>query len=251
MVTLLVGCLGAFMAALVQGCAGFGMGMISVTSLMLVLPPTQAVPVTLLLSTVNTGVAAYHARRFIDKRLVATLSAAAALGMSLGMVALHLVPVPVYRLCVGAVVFSFAVALLSGWRKPLPWRPAVFIPVGALSGFMGGSSAMSGPPVVLFLANQALPRDSFRASLLAYFFMMGWIFYALNFAGSLLIESKGLFSLEVFRYSAVFLLPMLAGTVFGMRLAPRVPEELFRRIAIGIVAAMGILLLVTGMRGLL
>lgn len=250
MITLIVGCTGTLLAALVQGCAGFGMGMISVSSLMLVLPPAEAVPVTLLLSTVNTGLAAYCARGFIDKRLVATLSAAAAVGMAFGMVALHVVPVPVYRFSVGTVVFLFALVLLSGWRKPMPWRPAVFFPVGMLSGFMGGSSAMSGPPVVLFLANQTMRRDNFRASLLAYFFMLGWIFYALNFAGGLLFGSQGLFSAQVFKYAAVFLLPMLGGTLLGMRLAPHVPDELFRNIAIGIVAVMGLLLLVTGIRGL-
>lgn len=243
MTVLLIGAVAALVSGFVQGCTGFGMGLIAASALMLFLQPVEAVPIVLLMSTVNTSVAAVQARQHIRFGLVAPIALGALIGMPLGIYALKSLDADLFKVFVGGFVLCFALLLLSGWRKALPDRFHVLAPLGVVSGFLGGSTSMSGPPIILFLANQQTPKDIFRASLLAYFF-------TLNCLALVVFRFSGLLSGQAFRYAALFMIPMLLGTFAGMRLVRHVPEALFRKIAIFIVAIMGVTLLAAGIQAL-
>ena len=238
-----VGIIVAFASGLVQGCTGFGMGLIASSSLMLFLPPREVIPIVLLMSTVNTALAVWPSRRHVSIRLLTPVTIGALAGLPLGVFALKAADPGLFKVCVGAFVTLFAIALLTGWKKPLPERLPILLPLGAVSGFLGSSTSMAGPPIILFLANQRTPKDVFRASLLAYFFILNCILLVVY-------PLTGLLTLTAVCRGAVLMPALLIGTFAGIRLSRHIPEQAFSRIAMAIVLIMGLMLLATGLRSL-
>ena len=220
----------------VQGCTGFGMALVAAPCLMLFMPPTAAVPTVIILSLVNTSVVAFEARRHIRLGLVGPLAAGGVIGVQLGIWALEAIHAPTLTLFVGAFVTLFAMALLAGWRRPLRDPKWALVPVGMAGGILGGSTSMGGPPLILFLANQDTPKDAFRGNIVLYFFITNCIAIAT-------LAAKGLLDWSVGERSLVCLPGMLLGTFAGVKLARRVPEELFRKIVMSGVGIMGLVLL--------
>lgn len=236
-----IGLVVAFASGIIQGCTGFGLGLVAAPPLMIVLPPVAVVPVVLMMSTVNTAVAAFHARRQINPRIVIPLALGAAIGLPVGIYTLKQMDAGLFKVLVGILVLFFAAAMLAGWRRPFQNERRALLPVGLMSGFLGGSTSMGGPPVILFLANQQTPKEIFRASLLCFFF-------AGNCLALTLLYFNGLMTWDVVRHAAILLPGLLVGTGLGMASSHRIPELVFHRLAMILVACMGALLFFTSLR---
>ena len=227
-------------AGCIMGCVGFGFALVASPCLMLILPPGTVVPLIILLSSPNLLLVVFQARRHIRPRLVASLALGGILGLPAGIAALRLLDPTLLKLFVSAIVVLVALALLSGWRRPVKNLTRALFPVGLLSGFLGGSTAMGGPPAVLFLANQETPKEVFRANLVCYFL-------ALNLVACLMFFAQGLLTRAIAGRALLFYPFVLAGTCLGIRISQHVPEKLFRTIVIGAVAALGITLLIVNL----
>jgi len=239
----LFGAVVAFVAGMVQGCAGFGLGMTSAPCLMLITTPAVAVPTILSLSLVNSLVVTLHARRHLLWRLVGPLALGSILGAPLGIYALRVLDPNLLKCCVAVLILLFAAALLAGWSRPLRRPHRALLPLGFFSGILGGSTSMSGPPVILFLTNQDTPKDVFRANLITYFFIEGVFTLIIYLAW-------GMYTLDVARFAVALVPAMLLGTVAGIHLSSRVPEQTFRRVVLVGITLMGVLLLITSLRAL-
>ena len=231
------------LAGLVQGCTGFGLALMAAPCLMLVLPPTAAVPTLVLLSTLGTFLLTLHAWRHVRLGLVAPLAAGGIAGFPLGIYALKAMDPALLKVFVGAFVVLFSLALLAGWSRPLRNVKGALFPVGLAGGFLGGSTSMGGPPVILFLTNQNMPKDVFRGNIVCYFFTV-------NCFGIAMFLASGLLTWRVAQYAGAFVPTMLVGTYLGVRLSQRLPEARFRRLAMTATATMGAVLLVSSIRAL-
>src|SRR5690606_21195561 len=94
-----------------------------------------------------------------------------------------------------------------------------------LSGVLNGSISVSGPPLVLFLANQGKDVDVFRSNLVVYGFFLN-VFTLGMFA------YQGFLNQEVISITLVACIAMALGTGLGMLLAKRVNQEMFKKIVI-------------------
>lgn len=236
---IVIGSLAAFTAGLAQSCLGFGMALIMAPCIMLVIEPIAVVPTILLMSAVNTFLVAARSRRLVKWRLLLPLTTGGLIGFTLGLRALIMLDPDRARLFIGILVLAFTVVLWSGWHKPLPEKAWMLLPVGLISGFTGGATSISGPPVVLFLANQNTPRDIFRANLVSYFFI-------LNCYGIVRLLNNGLINGTVATY-ALFMFPAtLAGTLTGLHFGKRIPENTFKRAVFVVLLIMGALLVYHG-----
>ena len=244
MTELLAGASIMLVAGIVQGCTGFGLALVAAPCLFLVMDARSVVPALILCSTLNTVIVIFEARRHILPRLVLFLILGGVVGSPIGVHALKVVDDVHIKVAVGVVVVLVAVALLKGWRMPLGEGPATKFSVGVLSGILGGSTAMSGPPIVFFLANNGTPKDVFRANLACYFllldlFTIGVFFY------------RDMLTWHIAAQAASFVPTLVVGTLLGVLLSRRVPEGPFRRTVMILVAMTGLLLLVTNVRALL
>ncbi|QVL36073.1 sulfite exporter TauE/SafE family protein [Aminirod propionatiphilus] len=227
-----------FFGSLLQGCSGFGFSLFAVPLLLPFFPRHVVVPLLVLLSLAMNGLLFGESRRHATGATVLGLLLGGVSGLPLGMAALALLPASLFRLVAGLFVTGSALALSFGFRRPLtPGRGTLF-GVGLLSGILNGSLSMSGPPVILFLANQEVGKEAFRATLAAYFL-------SLNVVTSLLFLLRGLFDGPLLLLAAASLPALLAGTWLGLRLARRLPERVFRAVALGLLLLMGMSLVVT------
>lgn len=233
-----------FLAGLAQGCTGFGLGMIAAPSLMTLLPPAAVVPVVVSLSIINSGVVTWHGRKSLAPSLVGPLILFGLVGLPIGIHALHVADARYIRLLAGCVVSGFVTAQALGWRRPIRNQMLGLPPVALLGGFLGGSTAMAGPPIILFLSNQSVPKDAFRANIIC-FFWVNSIMAAAIFAW------RGMYTMQVLRYAMLLLPALLAGTYAGVRLSKHVTETQFRLVVLLGAGTMGAVLIVTSVRSIL
>ncbi len=224
-----------FLGGIVQGSMGFGMALVVAPPLLLILPATTIVPAMSMASVINSAIAAWSLRRHIDHVTLWPLVAGGLVGIPAGVYLLTTLDGPIFKTGVGLLMIVLAGVLLSGRRVQLRNPRAALFPVGAASGFLGGSISIGGPPIVLFLTNLGLPRDTFRANLLAYFAITS-VFGVVGFAVS------GVLTRDVAWFSAGVIPVVFLGTQLGLVLATRINHALFERITLVAVAAMGFVL---------
>ena len=233
-----------FLASGLQGLTGFGYSLFSLPLLVLFMPASSAVPVLSVTSLFLNFMVYHRARGEVSLVRLLPLMLAGVAGLPVGVWLLRSAEESVLKLIIGGVVVFSSVMLITGLRVRLRREKLAMVPVGLLSGVLNGSTTMSGPPVILFMANQGHGKHSFRGGLAAYFLLLNLAAVPAFIAGGVLTGPVALNTAKLFP-------AVLAGTLLGIRLADSVKEKVFRKIVLFVLAALGILSIVTGIGGLL
>jgi uncharacterized membrane protein YfcA len=222
-----------FAAALVQGVTGFGFVIVAAPVLTIYLEPTLVVPVMLLVSVFLNAAIMAHGYRWMNLRRVWALIIAGAAFTPVGAALLIGLDAAIIRVLVGVVVGATAIAMLFGLRRSASRELLVSVPVGAVSGVLGGAAGLSGAPVVLFFTNQSVdPRES-RANIVFYF-------QVLNVVALPSFAVGGILTREVFTLALEVLPGAVAGVAGGIWLSSRISVALFSRISLVIVMLAGV-----------
>jgi uncharacterized membrane protein YfcA len=221
---------GVAAGGLAQSVTGLGFSLVAAPGLIALLGPSDGVAVVVLLGTLASVLPLFGQWRSVRTRdggtlLVPTLLATPVVGM----------------LVAGADTASLAVAagvaVLAGvvalWRG-LSWPRIVSIPgaigTGVASAVLNVIGGVGGPPVGLYAANAGWPPDQARGTLQAFFLVQGVVTVAV---------------IGVAWPSPAMVIALVAGTLAGMWIAPRMPADRARA-AVLAVAAFGGLGLVLG-----
>jgi hypothetical protein len=211
-----------FVAAAVRGYSGFGASALIVTSLTLVLPPAEVVPISLLLEIAASLGLLVQVWKDVPWRSMAWLLAGAALGMPAGFALLAALPADVMRVVISILVL-LACALI--WRgaqaSSRPSGPAIF-GTGIVSGIANGIAAVGGLPVVLFFLYSAAAIAISRATLIVYLMIA-------DIYGTGVAWMNGLVNEEVLLRTALFCIPLFLGVWLGNRHFLATSPESFRR----------------------
>ncbi|MEO1090885.1 MAG: sulfite exporter TauE/SafE family protein [Pseudomonadota bacterium] len=231
---------GALLAGIVRGFSGFGAAMILVPILAATHGPQLAVPVLLLVDMGPTMPLAWRARRHCAWREVLPLATGFLVAMPFGvLVLLAADPVTLTR-TMAILVIVVAAAMALGLRRTRPPGLPATLAVGASAGLLSGSTGIGGPPVVLFwLSGQdAAPRT--RANVMVYFALSGVI-------GLVALTTAGLITPEVVAFSLALMVPYGGGLWLGAASFGRTDDATYRRLALGLIAAVGLTILVTSL----
>jgi hypothetical protein len=150
--------------AAVQGSVGFGLSLVAVPLLALIEPRLLPGPL-LCVAIVLTLLLSHRERHSIDFHGVTWGIAGRVPGAVVGAVALEVVPQQQLSLMFGGlVILAVLISLL-----PLRIRPTAprLLGAGLLSGFMGTTAAVGGPPIALLL--QHSPGPQLRGTLSGFF----------------------------------------------------------------------------------
>lgn len=237
----IVGSIAALIAGAAQSSIGFGLSMIMAPCIMLVLPPLTVVPTILLVDVLNCVLVTIRYRRHVHIHMVIPLAIGGIIGFAAGIQVLTRVDQNIMRLLVGGLVLTFTAVLWSGWRKPVREMPWITLPIGMASGFAGGTTTMSGPPIVLFMANQGHAPDLSRANMIAYFALI-------EIYGIANLWWAGALNREVVTNAAILIPAMLLGTALGFLLGPRIPEKTFKNLIFLLLFIIGTVLIITSLR---
>jgi uncharacterized membrane protein YfcA len=231
------------LASLIQGMTGAGYVILGLPLLALVYDPKMLVPVMTIHSAFLGLAILVQSRQHAEWWRVWRLLIGGVIGLPIGVYLLSVIDVDILRLTMGVIIISFALLLMgtAGWK--VRHERVAHLSVGAASGVLNGLIAMSGPPIVLFLTNQAVDKGRLRASMTLFFFLQ-------NLVTIPLFISKGLLGLPELRLSA-YLFPALAiGTLLGLYLHRHIPEAIFRRVLLWIMLVAGGLALSAGLKAI-
>src|SRR5882724_8341402 len=211
-----------FGAAVVRGYSGFGFSLLAVTSLSLLLPPTEIVPSIFIMEVAASLHLLPSVWRDIHWRALLWLAVGCLVGTPFGLYALAHVPAAPMTLALAVFVLVAAILLARGYAlKSLP-GPAVTFATGTASGLFNGSFGIGGPPVILFLFSSPAGAAAGRASVIAYFLGTDSIGLAFQAQADLMTWAT------LWRF-LTFLPPLLAGVWLGARGFKHANPESFRR----------------------
>ncbi len=218
----------------VKGYSGFGASMFWVGTLSLVMPPQRVIPMVLLWEVASSLQLLPEVWRKIEWRSLGWLFLGACIATPVGAYLLASLPADTIRLGIGMIVFMGSYLIWCGvaW-KGLP-GPSVSVGVGSAFGLLNGGTALGGPPVVLFYLATPVGAATSRASIVAFFL-------ATDAFAALSQVVTGVLTLDTF-YAAALLLPLvLLGTWLGARRFARAEPTSFKRFALIVLMALGIL----------
>lgn len=209
-------------AALCQSLTGFGFALVMVPLLSLAWDVKSAVVTSTVLGTVVLLPLLFEARRHVRLGTAAALVAGSLAGVPAGILLLDWIDPEALKILVGVTVVAASV-LVYRVRDVRATRAGVIpaVAAGAVSGILGGSTSMSGPPAVLYLLGTEKDVEAFRGTILAFFLPMSLV----TIAGLAVV---GRVTPDVVRTSVIALPALVVGLVIGAWLRYRVREELFR-----------------------
>lgn len=231
-------------AGIAYGLAGFGFVMVSVPPLLLLFPPQTAVTTGILLSMLTGWMILPGAWRETRFGTVLALLPGALLGIGLGIAVLRVLDAEAVKLLTSLVVTVFAGAMILGWTpRGMGSRLAPGV-AGALSGALGVTTGMNGPPVVLLFVARGYAVQAFRASLVAYFLIVNVV----AISARVWVGETNWPDIQ----TALLLLPAaVVGTTLGRTLVHRVPHAAFRRFVLLLVLVAGLVGVVSAARSVL
>ena len=222
-----------FVGALVRGYTGFGSSMVWVSSLALVLPPAEVVPVILMLEVLASLHLLPKAWSAVQWSTVWPIMAAAWAATPAGIWLLTRVPATLMQAAISGVVLATSVLLWRGYALSRTPGMAATVTTGIVSGVLTGSTSAGGPPVVLFYLSTPAAVGVQRASLIAYFL-------GSDAVGAGAAALAGLVTADSFLRVGLLLPAMILGTALGNRRFLHTTPEAFRRAALALLLALGI-----------
>ncbi|KAB3526359.1 sulfite exporter TauE/SafE family protein [Alkaliphilus serpentinus] len=229
-----------FTASTIQGITSFGFSLVALPLLGMLLPLKVVVPVLILFSLLLNCTILYHIRKSINLKQILILTIAGIISTPFGAYILMAAEESTLKIVIGVIIVISALLNLYGFRVKVKNEKVAFFPVGIMSGLLNGSVSLGGPPVVLFLSNQDVDKQRFRANLTTYFLILNVVTIPTYFF-------SGLITSEVLRYSSYLLPGLIIGTFTGITLGNRVNESLFKKLTLTLILAMGILSIASGL----
>jgi uncharacterized membrane protein YfcA len=223
----------AILAGAVRGFSGFGSALILSPSLAALYGPAVAVPVALLLEFGLAGPFVPPALKVIDRARTGLLCVAAAVTVPVGAYLLSVVDERTLRWAICGLVFVAVAILAFGWRYHGRPHAAATAATGALSGLLGGSTGLTGPPVLFYELSGSAPIATMRASFIVFF---SWV----DLIALVSFAITGTLAARTFLIAVALLVPYLAAAGVGAKLFGRASETFYRRLAVVILALVAI-----------
>ncbi|MEC8050328.1 MAG: sulfite exporter TauE/SafE family protein [Myxococcota bacterium] len=222
------------LAALVQGCLGFGAGLLSMAILSLVWEVRDATVIMAPVGWLMVASLVVKLRKDTTPRALIPIFTAIPIGVFGGIYALDVLPGVLLKSLLGLTLLAFVGhSLRKTTSRPHRDSQRFATAAGALSGFTGAALSAAGPPVLIYATVAGWEKDRFRANLQAIFFVVSTISVIGLTVGDFFSESSILLSLK--------LIPgVLAGAMIGTKISAKIPQEDFRKIVFAALATMGL-----------
>ncbi|MCK5759151.1 MAG: sulfite exporter TauE/SafE family protein, partial [Clostridiales bacterium] len=194
-----------FIAATVQGIAGFGRALIAAPLIALFTPADETVVIMIMLGVVGALIMIIKTYRHLHIRRMLPMVAFGILGIIAGVQILSVIPVKELKIVMGVFIILSAVILATGFRIKIKNEKLAYSVAGFIGGLTNGAISFGGPPTVLFLQNQNEEKNVFRANLSFFFLIIG-------FVGSFYLFLNGMISGNLVAQAGILAIPTVLGT---------------------------------------
>lgn len=218
----------AFLAAACYAVTGFGFALVMTPLLTLAWEVKPAVATSVVLSTVALVPLLVEARAHVPLSRASFLVLGSFAGIPLGVAILEALDAAALQVVVASTVIAASLLLyLAPQGETAKDSLQGQLSVGFVSGVVGGSTSMGGPPIVLYLLGRERDVKAFRATLLA-FFLPGSV---LQIA---LLAVVGRITADVLVLFAAALPSVAFGLLAGAVLRRHIEPERFRALVVGL-----------------
>ncbi|QNO14675.1 sulfite exporter TauE/SafE family protein [Alkalicella caledoniensis] len=235
----LIGAIIIFFSSMTQGIASFGFSLLALPLLGLFLPLRIIVPVLIIYSFILNSIILYNIRQHINLKRIYIVAIFGIIATPFGAHLLKIMDENTLKIIIGVIITISTLANFLGYKFKVKNEKLSYMPIGLVSGLLNGSVSLAGPPLVLFLSNQGVEKQIFRANLTLYFWILNVITIPTYFF-------SGLITQEVVNYSAYLFPGLIVGTLLGIGVGNKVDELLFKKLAMSLIMAMGLLSIVSG-----
>lgn len=229
---------GAFAGGFVSGLTGFGTGIAALAFWLHAVPPVVAAPLVVICSVVaqlQTLPAIWHA---VERRLVVPFILPGLVGVPAGAALLPLVPLPAFKVMVGALLLLYC-GFMMVYRRDggLAFGGrAADAAIGFFGGVLGGLAGLSGVLPTVWARLRGWRKDRQRAVFQTFNLTI------LSFA-AVSQFAAGILTLETGRLVLVALPGTLVGAWLGRRVYGRVGDSGFNRLVLAVLMASGVTLI--------
>jgi uncharacterized membrane protein YfcA len=216
-------------AGLVRGFTGFGTALIFMPVATVFLPVPVAITLVTLSGIATWPIIVPRAARAADRGEVLLLAGAAIVAAPLGVWLLTRADGTALRWLVAGAASLTLAALVSGWR----YRGRVSWPglgaIGATAGVLGGTTGLTGPPVILFYLAGPHGAATVRANTILFLAVLD-----IGIVANLL--ARGLVGWPALWLALLLAVPYGIGIAGGQGLFHPGRERAYRRLAYGVIA---------------
>lgn len=231
-------CLALFLCAFIQVTTGFGFQILAMPLLTLLIGLDQAAPLVAAAGIVVALSNVLRLHRHVNTHELVRLGLAGLVGLPIGFWAAAHVPAHAVRVGLGALVAAYALYALIQPHNSRVLSPRWAYPVGAVAGLLGAAYNVPGPPLIVYGTLRDWTRDTFRATLQAFFLFNG----VLVVTGH---ATLGHFTPEVLRLVALVLPVLIAGNLCGAAADRHIDARQFALAVKGLMLVLGLSLVLS------
>lgn len=222
-----------FAAAVLRGLTGFGFALAAVPMLGILMPPAQAVPLSMCIVAAGGVFGARRAMTACHWPSILRIALAAAAGTPAGAFLLKHISPEAARIAIAFFTLAAVIGVARAGAADAPFGAARAFVYGLVAGLFNGLASMPGPPVVAYFMSSSLSREAIRASMLI-------VFQITVFAGLASAIAFGLVTRDTLFLAAISLPGFWIGNWAGARLFALGSEQTYRRVALVCLIAMAI-----------
>ncbi len=224
----------ALVAGVVRGFAGFGTAMVYLPMAGSFLSPFAALTTLIVMDLIGPLPNVPRALRDRHRGDISKLFLGLIVALPVGVLTLSYVPTEVFRYAVSLIALVLLGLLITGFRYRGTLGPRTIVGTGMLGGFLGGSTGLPGPPVIMVYMASQHPATVVRATLMLYLIAVDTLMLSVFWL-------YGRLEAQLLVLGFVVMVPYLLGNVVGGALFQAEYETLYRRVAYGIIAISAVL----------
>ena len=221
------------LACFVQAVAGFGLPMIAMPVLVALFGIRAAVPLMAIIILELQLVMIVRYRMALNIQTVWRISAAAILGIPIGVLFLSRIPETITITLLGLMLILYALYSILNFPVPALKNPGWAYFFGFLGGMGGGAYNMAAPPMIVYADTQRWEPQLFKGNLQGYFLIITLV--------AILTHSlSGNVTGDVLQKSLIAIPFVLMGAFTGFFLDRFINPVVFRKIVLALLLVLGI-----------
>jgi|TARA_B100000959_G_scaffold103787_2_gene109442 hypothetical protein len=229
---------GAFVAGIVQGATGFGSGLVLNAFWLHILEPSIAIPLNIISCLFISGLPIYKLRKSLDFSKLKSFIFLGVIGIPIGMLLLTITKPSSFKVAIGFLLIIYSIWMITsrGFSIKVNKNRLIDQLIGLISGIMGGFAALGGLLPTIWVSLQKLPKNSQRGTYEPFIFIT-------SIASIISFYFAGLITLSILVDFIKVFPALILGSWIGIRIYPKINEELFRKVILGLIFVAGLILL--------
>ena len=229
---------GAFVAGIVQGATGFGSGLVLNAFWLHILEPSIAIPLNIISCLFISGLPIYKLRKSLDFSKLKSFIFLGVIGIPIGMLLLTITEPSSFKVSIGFLLIIYSIWMIKsrGFSIKVNKNRLIDQLIGLISGIMGGFAALGGLLPTIWVSLQKLPKNSQRGTYEPFIFIT-------SIASIISFYFAGLITLSILVDFIKVFPALILGSWIGIRIYPKINEDLFRKVILGLIFVAGLILL--------